>query len=754
MSARMNVRRREFLGGLLGAGGLLLGARLVGPAVLLAKEGEDEGATFEPNLWVAIDTTGAVSIVAHRSEMGTGIRTALPMALADELGADWEQVTIVQADGDARYGSQNTDGSRSVRRFLPVVREAGAAARLMLIRAAAAEWGVAAEDCLARDHAVHHPATGRSLGFGALAAAAAKLPVPASDELELRPREEWRYIGRGVPLADQEAIVRGAATYGIDFRLPGMRHAVIARSPVLGGRPKEVDDAAAREVAGVLDVVTLEPFQAPHAFQALGGVAVIATSTWAALEGRRRLKIEWEPGPHGSYDTDAEREALTQAAQASGRVVRRRGEVDTALKTAHTHVSATYRTPLLAHASMEPPCAVAVVKDGTCEAWAPTQNPQAAQAQLAQDLGLDPTKVTVHVTLLGGGFGRKSKPDFVVEAAKLSQARGGEPVQVLWTREDDLRHDYYHAPAAVHLEGGLDAQGKPVAWLQRSAFPTIGSTFAAGAKAGNALELGLGFVDLPFAVPHLRAENGEAENHVRIGWLRSVCHIFHAFATSSFADELAHAAGRDPLEFLLELIGEPRHVDLAAEGVEGYPNHGEPLDRYPIDTGRLRRVTELAANKIGWGRELPKGRGLGIASHRSFLSYVATAVEVEVSKDGQLTIPTVHVVADCGLILHPDRVVAQFEGAAVFGASLARTGQITAKQGAVEQSNFHDYPVARMSDAPREIHVHLVENDAPPAGAGEPGVPPFAPALCNAIFAAAGKRIRDLPLAGQDLSWD
>jgi isoquinoline 1-oxidoreductase beta subunit len=376
---------------------------------------------------------------------------------------------------------------------------------------------------------------------------------------------------------------------------------------------------------------------------------------------------------------------------------------------------------------MEPPAATARVSADGCEAWAPTQNPQAAQDELAQALGLDKEKVVVHVTLLGGGFGRKSKPDFIAEAALLSRELK-VPVKVVWSRQDDIQHDYYHAVAACRIEAGVDQGGKPQAWLMRSAFPSIGSTFDASADAPADWEMGFGYTDMPYDISNLRYERGKANAHVRIGWLRSVCNIFHAFAVSSFTDELAARAGADPLAYLLDLIGAPRQVDLATEGVT-YSNYGAPLERYPIDTGRLRQVTEIAAKNAGWGRELPRGRGLGIACHRSFLSYVANVVEVEVSKDGQVSIPRVDVVVDCGLVINPDRVRAQFEGSDVFGASLALMGEISAKQGRVMQSNFTT------------------------TGAGEPGVPPFAPALTNAIFAATGKRVRNLPLSAHDLSW-
>lgn len=740
----MKATRRSFLQVLAGGGALVLGAPLLGPVEVFAQDAPSS-ATFRHSLWLAIDTTGAVTIVAHRSEMGTGIRTCLPAVLADELEADLERVVIEQGTGDDAYGSQNTDGSRSIRNFFKTMREVGASARAMLEAAAAATWGVPVAECRARDHAVHHAPSKRSLGFGALVPKAAELETPSVESLRLKPRSEWRYIGRDFPTYDAAAIAIGQATFGLDFRLEGMKFATVARSPVLGGALASHDAQAAKSVPGVEEVLVLPAFKAPHAFQALGGVAVVANSTWAALQGRRQLKATWEPGSNASYDSRAFRSALLEAVRKPGKVVRQAGDVGGAYPAAALRHSAEYTTPLLAHASMEPPCAVARVTDEGCEVWAPTQNPQAARDTVAATLGLEKSQVTVNVTLLGGGFGRKSKPDYIAEAALISRAIKA-PVQVVWTREDDLRHDYFHAPAALRLEGGLDAQGQLQSWLQRGAFSSISSTFVPGSNSPMPLELMLGFIDLPYAVDNLRCETGEAASHVRIGWLRSVCNIFHAFAIGSFTDELAVAAKADSAEFLLRAIGPPRHVDLG-EGVV-YPNYDMPLETYPIDTGRLRGVIERVKSSA-WGRKLPPGHGLGIAAHRSFHAYVAVVIEVAVDAQGQVRVPRVDLAVDLGTVVNPDRVRAQMEGSVVFGLSLALQGEITAKGGAIEQSNFHDYPVQRIYETPRILNVEVVPSEAPPGGAGEPGVPPIAPALANAIFAACGQRLRDLPLRPQ-----
>ncbi len=731
-----NLSRRRFLQSLVGAGALVLGLPVVGGRVARADE---DDAELSPNLFLAITVQGTVRIVAHRSEMGTGIRTCLPAVVADELEANWDRIEIVQAPGDPRYGSQNTDGSRSVRNFFTTMRHTGAAARLMLERAAAQRWEVPAEECRAfRHHVVHQP-TGKKLPFEGLVAIASGLPVPALEDLRLKPRESWRYIGTSFASYDLEDTVRGKASFGIDATLPGMLHAVVARPRVHGAKLRSFDGDAARAVKGVVDLVELPAFTPPHAFQALGGVAVVARNTWAAMQGRKKLALQWDEGALADFDSDAYLAELAATSQQPCRLVSERGDVATALAEAEEVVSATYTTAFLAHAPMEPPCALARFSDGRCEVWAPTQNPQAAQDTLCAVLGLPADRVTVYVTLLGGGFGRKSKPDALVEAALIAREVGA-PVKVTWSREDDIRADYYHAASAQTIDGVVEGE-RLFAWRQRSVFPTIASTFAVGANQGQPFELMMGLTDLPWAVPHLRVENGEAAAPVRIGWLRAVCNLFHVFATGSFIDELAHAAGMDSRRFQIYNLGPDRILELG----EGYPNYGASYEDYPADTARLRRVIERVTESAGWGRELPAGHGLGLAAHRSFLSYVAVVAEVAV--EGKLVrIPRVDIAIDCGTIINPDRVIAQMEGSAVFGASLALTGEITLKNGRVRQGNFDDYPVARMHEAPREVRVVLIDSDAPPGGVGEPGVPPVAPAIANALFAATGKRVRSLPL--------
>ena len=740
-----NSSRRSFLRQAFGAGALVLGARILPTRALAALE----TAAFSPNMFVGIKADGTVLIVAHRSEMGTSSRTMVPLILADEMEADWKRVKIEQAIGDAKYGDQNTDGSHSIRSFFGVMQECGASARTMLEQAAANQWKVPASECKATLHEVVHRPSGKKLGYGELAAAAAKLPVPDKSKLVFKKKAEYRYIGKDLPVYDLADITHGKAVFGMDAKVDGMVYASIEHPPVLGGKVMSFDDKDALQVAGVSRTVEIPAFKPPHGFQPLGGVAVIADSTWAAFQGRKKLKITWDPGPNASYTSSEYKKQLQATARKPGTVVRNVGDVDKAFAGAAKTLEADYYVPHLAHAPMEPLVAVADFRDGKCTLWAPTQNPQAVQDAVAAAVGIDKKNVICNVTLLGGGFGRKSKPDYCAEAAILSKQLG-KPVKVVWTREDDIHFDYYHSVAALYMKAGVDQKGKPVAWLQRSVFPSINSTFAPDVKSGSAGELGMGFTDTPYDLPNHRAENGEAINHVRIGWLRSVANIYHAFAVCSFADELANAAGRDSKDYLLELIGPPRLVDLKAQGVD-YPNMG-PIETYPVDTARLRKVIELVADKSGWGkRKLPKGHALGIAAHRSFLSYIATVVEVAVGPDGKISIPRVDTAVDAGMIVSPDRVRSQFEGAAVFGASLALMGEITATGGKIDQSNFNNYPVLRMNEAPLETHVYIVESEAPPAGVGEPGVPPFAPALCNAIFKVTGKRIRELPIGRQKL---
>jgi len=750
-----NVSRRGLMKSVTALGGLVLAASVLPRRAMAAYStgagAMPHGVVTDPHVFVSIAPDGIVTIMAHRSEMGTGVRTGLPMIVADELGADWARVRIVQAPGDeAKYGNQDTDGSRSTRHYLIPMREVGASARTMLETAAAQRWKVPASEVKAGVHEVVHDGSGRRLGFGELAADAAKLPVPAAETLRLKDPKEFRYIGKGtVSITDLHDITTGKAAYGADVRLPGMKYAVIARPPVVGGKVVSFDPAEAMKVPGVERVMEVRGWPWPSKFQPLGGVAVIARNTGAAIKGRNALKITWDDGANAKYDSVAYRKDLEESVRAPGLVVRNDGDAETALKGADKVVVGEYYLPHLAHVSMEPPVATARWADGKMEVWAPVQSPGGTRDDLTKMLEISEDKVTVNLTLLGGGFGRKSKCDFVLEAALLAKELNA-PVRVQWTREDDVHHDFLHTVSAERIEAGLDKSGKVVAWRHRSAAPSIGSTFAPDTKHQIPVELGMGLIDLPFDIKNVRCENPEAAAHTRIGWFRSVSNIPHAFAVQSMVAEIAQATGRDPKEMLLELIGPARIVPFSAS-VEKPWNYGEPVESYPIDAGRLRRVVELVADKTGWGRKLPDGHGLGIAVHRSFVSYIATVVEVAVDKKGVLTVPRVDTAIDCGTFVNPERIQSQMEGAAVMGLSLAKLGEISFKDGRVQQSNYDDYPVVRIDEAPRVTNTYIVPATlgTPPSGVGEPGVPPFAPALCNAIFAATGKRIRSLPIRDQ-----
>jgi isoquinoline 1-oxidoreductase beta subunit len=744
MSAIQNVSRRGFMKGMVSAGALVLSVRFL-PETLwaegLPRDAKVDHAVLNPSVYLGVNTDGTVFIIAHRSEMGTGIRTSLPLVLADELEADWKRVKLEQAIGDERYGDQNTDGSHSIRSFFDLFLQAGASGRTMLTQAAAQKWAVPVSECVADFHTVVHRASGRKLGYGELAAAAAKLPVPKKEDLQLKPRSAWRYIGKGTSSYDLTELCTGKSQFGMDVHREGMVYASIEHPPVLGGKVKTFDNKEALQVKGVSQTVTIDTFTPPWGFQPLGGVAVIANSTWSAFQGRKKLNISWDDGPNASYDSAEFKKELQDTARKPGKVVREEGNVDNVFAGGTKTIEAEYYVPHLAHATMEPLVATAEFKDGKVTVWAPTQNPQAVQETVGKVLGISKEDVICNVTMLGGGFGRKSKPDYVAEAAVLSKTIG-KPVKVVWSREDDMKFDFYHSVSAMYVKAAVDANGRPTAWLQRSVFPPIGSMNDPNMEYGG--EVGMGWTDIPYNIPNLRVENGRARAHIRIGWLRSVANIYHAFAVQTFTDELATASGRDHAEYLLEMIGDPRIVSY--KDMQSVPG-------YPIDTARLRRVTEMVVDKSGWGkRKMAKGTGLGISAHRSFLSYVATVVEVEVNEKGEIRIPRVDTVVDAGTIVNPELVRLQFEGAAVFGTSIALSGEITATKGRIVQSNFNNYEVARMNKAPLKTNVYLVDSTAPPAGVGEPGVPPFIPALCNAIYAATGKRVRELPLSKTKLA--
>ncbi len=708
---------------------------------------ETSNVSFAPNVYLTINPDGSVIIVAHRQEMGTGIRTGLPMIVADELEADWKKVSLVQAVGDeAKYGNQNTDGSFSVRMFFEPMRKAGASARMMLEQAAAKKWGVDVSECKALNHEVVH-SSGKKIAFGDLTEEASKLLAPADDKIVLKKKGDWKYIGKPMNLYDVPDIVKGTAVYGIDVVKPGMKYAVILRCPTAGGKVKSFSDAEAKKVSGVVKIFEMAASGFPAGFDVpQGGIVVVADTTWAALSARKALQVEWDYGVNGSYDTDAYINELKTKVKKKGDVRRSNGSIDKAINGAAKVLESTFVTQHLSHAPMEPPNATALFKDGKMELWAPVQSPQWIRDSVAANLKLDAANVTVNVTLLGGAFGRKSKPDFAVEAALIAKELEGTPVKVTWTREDDLAHDFFHACSVQQIRVALDKQNNVTGWNHRSAFPPIGGTTNTKEISPSTGELGLGVIDFPYNVPNVSCEAIESPAKTRIGWLRSVSNIQHAFAVGSMLDEIAHYRKVDPVKNLLELLGPDRMIPFN-EYIEGFENYGEPLDKFPWSTARLRNVIELVAEKSGWGKELPKGHGMGICAHKSFLTYVACVVHVAIDDSGKLTIPEAHYAIDCGQVVNRNSVIQQFEGGFIFSLSGALKGGITFKEGRSQETNFDKFLVARMEDAPLvKTHVHIVENDEKPTGVGEPPVPPVAPALANAIFAVTGKRYRDLPI--------
>jgi isoquinoline 1-oxidoreductase beta subunit len=717
------IDRRAFLSRTaLAAGGVSLGGLFLG--VGHASTVGTENA-FAPNAFVHIAPNGDTKIWCGRCEMGQGISTALPAAVADELEADWSRVTVLQADADAKYGPQNTGGSQSINTMLEPMRRAGAAGREMLVAAAAATWGVSVDQCEARNHAVHHKADNRSLEYGELASRAADLPIPETPALKTR--DAFRYIGKPLQRHDQGAIVVGERVYGADAVVPGMKYGAITHVPVLGGKLKSVDTSGLGDLEKHVQVVTIDRLERPYG--SLGGVGVVADNTWTAQQALKRLKIDWDLGPNANYDSDAYKATLVERVEAPGTSVSERGNVDQALEAGEVRHAATYVGGHLSHSPMEPMASCVDVGADHCEVWASTQDPRGIQENLAAFLGREPEDITVHVMAAGGAFGRKYKCDYVHEAAALSQAAGA-PVQLTWSREEDTRTGYYHSCSAQHIEASIDADGNVSGWLHRAAFPTINSLFDPDNNGPGEGEMG-DIIRQPLAVENFRAEVGEARAHTRIGWYRAVYNIFFGFAINVFVDELAQKAKTDPVDLFRKMYGD--YSDI----------HGEEAERAKRALAVLNKVAEMG----DWGHDVPEGHGLGIAVHYSFSTYTAMMVHVEVDGD-DIKVHRVDCAVDCGLVLNPDIATAQMEGAVIMGIGLALNTEIQFKDGAVVNSNFHDYPVARINDTPAEINVEFIGQENSSTGLGEPGVPTFAPALINAIFDASGKRYRSLPIRG------
>ena len=730
----IRLSRRAFLraGGSAGAV-LVLGLRAATADALTG------GPAFSPDVFVSIDTAGLVRITVSKGEMGQGVRTALPRILADELDADLARVDVAQAPGDPRYGDQNTDGSRSIRMLWSPLRRAGAVAREMLVRAAAETWGMPVAECRAREHGVEHPLSGRRLDYAQLVVRAARLPVPA--EPALKDPAAFRYIGVSAPLRDARAIVTGGATYGFDVRIPGMKYACVARAPVFDARIRAVDDAAARAVRGVIGTYRI-PFSAhPRGFRPEEGIAVLAESSWSAMRGRDALAIEWNEGANAAYQSAGFRAELLASVREPGKLRLQRGDIDAALAAEGERVEADYETAMLAHAPMEPPVAVAWVHDGVCEIWAPVQDPQDVRRRVAEWLGMKPERVSVHVTFLGGAFGRKSQVDFVFEAVEVS-TRAGVAVKLFWTREDDIRNCYFHAESAHRMEARLGADGMPAAWRLRTAYPSIDWMEVKGLDHPMPWETGMGLTNMPFAVPALSVEACRARVPIRIGWLRSVCNLWHAFALNGFIDEMATAAGKDPVAYRLAMLGEDRVFAAPNEDADPLVN----FNGTTVDTARYRGVIEFLAERTGWGLPAKPGIFRGFAAHNSFYSYAATVVEVEYDGNRPPRVVRIDTAIDCGRVVNPEGVRKQIEGAAIFALGVALFSEITVRDGRAQQANFGDYRVLRLADCPRMIEAHIVPSGADPGGAGEPPTSTVAPALAAALFAATGTRHRRMPM--------
>jgi isoquinoline 1-oxidoreductase subunit beta len=700
------LSRRDFL-----TAGVAAGAGLVIGFYLPHGSSASRNA-FAPNAYLKITPDGKITIVVARSEMGQGVRTSLPMILAEELEADWKQITIEQAGASMLYGDQTTGGSASVRTTWDPMRKAGAAAREMLISAAALEWGVPRSGCKAENSAVVHAASNRRLTYGQLASKAGAQPIPT--DVPLKQAKDYQIVGKPLPRLDVPSKVDGKAEFGIDFRLSGMKYAVLARCPVIGGKVASFDDKESRKISGVGFVGKISD----------SAVAVVADSVWSAMEGRRVLNVQWDEGLNKDLNSAAIFESLKKSASGKAVTLYSTGDVS---KASGRRIAAEYQLPLMAHAAMEPGNCTAHFRGSSCELWAPTQVPQDVRDSVAQAIGLDPDQVKVNVTLMGGGFGRRLEHDYGVEAALVSKA-ANTPVKVLWTREDDMRNSTYR-PASYHqLSAVLDGRGWPVAFSHRIVAPSISGQ--KGSPTPNGVD-----PDLPdeaaliYSFPAATVEYVMTETPVPLGWMRSVYALQAGFASESFIDELAAAAKKDPLEYRLHLLSKDEDIKY--------------FDTV-WHTARMRGVLQLAAEKAGWGKPLPAGHYQGIACFGCFSTYMAEVVEISMEGD-QPHIHRVVAAMDCGQVVNPNILEQQIKGGVIYALTNALRAQITIEKGRVIQGNFDDYAPIRMNEAPL-IEAYSVPSTEAPTGAGEPPVPPLAPALCNAIFAATKKRIRALPI--------
>jgi isoquinoline 1-oxidoreductase beta subunit len=732
------VNRREFLKtGATGGAALVIGFRL-SPAAFADQAQEQEQKSVNPfDAWVRITPDDRVRLVLGKSEMGQGVYTSLPMILAEELCVDWKQVHIEQAPTNPKIYDLGTGGSGSVKDSWLALRQAGAAAREMLIAAAAKKWEVGTDTCKAKNGYIVHGHPERSFRFGELVAEASQLPVPNLHTVPLKNPNDFAIVGHEVHRLDAASKSNGSAKFGIDSRVSGMLYAVIARCPVFEGKVASFDATKAKAVPGVRDVVQIET--KGRGASTTGGIAVLADNSWAAIQGRKVLDVKWDEGAAANESSEELHKQFLENASKPGKALRNDGDADAALSASAKKLEAIYELPFAAHVCMEPMNCTVHIDQDSAEAWVPTQGPQWAQAVIAEIAKLPPEKVIVHTTLMGGGFGRRYQADFVMEAAQIAKA-SGKPVMVLWTREDDMQHDFYR-PASYHkLQGALDSEGKLAAWKHFQTSTSIAAKWSQkGADDPGLGEFGTG-ATIPYATPNIRVEYTLAHSSAPRAWWRSVEHSSSGFVMESFVDELAHAYGQDPLAFRLKLIGDSRKI----------PQFGEGADYPKLDTGRLKGVLQLAAEKAGWGKPLPKGQGRGIAAFYSFHSYVAAVAEVSASSK-ELKVKRLVCAVDCGRAVNPNGVRAQVESAAIYALTATLKDAITVERGRIVQANFNDYEMIRMNEAP-PIEVHLVPSTEEPTGIGEPTVPVIAPAICNAIFNATGKRLRRLPIRVEDLA--
>lgn len=722
------ISRRKFMVRSTVAGaGLLVGLRFSGP-MLLSQESEKAKKKSPVNpfdAYIHVKPDGKISLIVAKSEMGQGIKTGLAMILAEEADVDFNAVSVEQAETRPDiYEHMGTGGSGStMENFMPL-RRAGATVRELMITAAAQKWNVPKTECDAKKGLVRHTKSSRQTRYGELVEAASKLPLPDPDKVPLKNETEFELIGHATPRVDIPSKVNGSAGFGLDVRVPDMLFAVVARCPTFGGKPAHFEASKAKAAPGVRDVFEI-PALGKDMYTA-GGIVVVADSTWAAMKGRDALQIEWDRGTAASESSASLRESLRAAASRPGKRIRNDGNVDEALPSSAKRVEAVYEFPYLAHATMEPMNITVHARDHEAEVWAPTQSPDWVQRTVAKLLDLPPQKVIVHTTLLGGGFGRRYMADYPAEATQIAKVVG-KPVQLVWSREDDMTHDFYRPAACHRMRGAVNQAGHPLLWSHTITSTSIGAFWGAPDKLEES-EVG-GAKQMPYAIPNVRLEYAAVPSSVPPLWWRSVEHSFNGFAVECFIDELAAGAGKDPVEFRRGLLVKPANW--------------KPKDEDDPDPSRLRGVLDIAAEKAGWGKPLPKGKGRGIASYHSFGSYIAEAAEVTVSgKD--FKIDRIVAAIDCGQVVNPESVRAQAESAIIYGLSAALKNEITIKDGAVEQSNFDGYDPIRIDEAP-PIEVHLLKSKEDPGGMGEPALPPAAPAVANAIFAASGKRLRRLP---------